>query len=268
LNQNSIERKRAFKMLLALFFAFLLAFLLWKVGSFFIINELISTKTLILGILLVSIGFFGLNIYTIQHSTNYEAPKIGSYIGQVVVGITAIVVFLPIIVFIVIIVWKVTAYSMGKYIKLYEYSNYPCENMTFQIDDKMVLVTRANHYMQHGLYYVTRNTLENYSEYKNDPNRLDIEKNIYPKGSSFKVIGYYGATGSSLGFSQNYLVQSLEDNKSIAWISHWKFHVKECRPLLRENYYEDNLTFDVQVRGDDYQQRTIDISKMEMKPFE
>ncbi|MEA2028332.1 MAG: hypothetical protein U9N49_05105 [Campylobacterota bacterium] len=254
MDKNEIERKEAIKVVVTILSSFLLLFFLLKVGSFITSYELLPTDRLVVIVALITFIFF-----------ISEFRKTHLDIVQTLLKIIVITILFPI----TVLIWKMFAYDLGKYIKLYQYSGYPCENVTFEIADKMVLVTRNNSYMQNGLYYLTRNTLENYSDYKSDSySNRDIEKKIYTTGSPFKVIGYYGATGSSLGFSQNYLVQSLEDNESVAWISHWKFNAKACCPLLQENYYEENLTFDVQLGNHNYHQKSIDISRIQMKSFE
>ena len=49
--------------------------------------------------------------------------------------------------------------------KLYKYTQYPCENKTFKTPIKMALVTYGHSGMRESLYYITRDSLENYRTY-------------------------------------------------------------------------------------------------------
>ena len=153
---------------------------------------------------------------------------------------------------------------------LYQYNNYPCENRIIQLDNDMVLLVRGTSAMNESLYYLTRNALQDYSEYKEYPYQTAfIEKKIYQKGSKFKVIGFYWPVDSSILAPNNvqyYLLKSLEDKK-IAWLSSSQFNYNECQPYhyTYETRFEPKEVFKV-TRGS-HDEKEVDLSKLKKKAY-
>ena len=157
--------------------------------------------------------------------------------------------------------------------KLYSYKDYPCENTVFTIEREMILVTNGTSAMKEALYYITRNSLEEYNDYYLEHRDWTqyIEKKIYPIGSEFEVVGYYWPF--ALGYLhppssvRAYLVQSLDD-KNIAWISHFTFNSKDCHPQYDydKTLYNEKHIFEVE-KGT-HQEKEIGLSKLVKKPFE
>ncbi len=153
--------------------------------------------------------------------------------------------------------------------KLYKYTQYPCENKIFKTPTKMVLVAHDDEYMKEPLYYITRNTLKKYKRHLYDQHYTEyIEKKIYPKGSQFKIIGYYWAYDegpiSVNGVHQDFLVKSLNDS-SIAWISSLKIDSQECSVYGTDSNWSYSKIFT--LHRNTFNEQEVDLSKLTKKKF-
>lgn len=116
----------------------------------------------------------------------------------------------------------------GTHLELYRYHNFPCENTTFITKEKMVLLTLHGGMLPKSAYYLTHNSLRQYTK--------DLEKSFYnkfsiiPSGTEFKTIGYYLPISPGSGNMQYFLIESLDSNKTKAWIHHTGFDIKKCYP--------------------------------------
>lgn len=113
---------------------------------------------------------------------------------------------------------------------LVKYDGIPCQNKIFVLNQPMTKVIGGSSTMDEDYYQITKNILQ-------DPNEsyVTVKKTgyIYPKGSKFKVNGYYVAyesgpmSGLGGGPVPEYLIQSLENNDTL-WISYFSFDTANC----------------------------------------
>ena len=176
-----------------------------------------------------------------------------------------VIIIIPIITVVVVFVYSSYDESLNPNYNLFKYSGYPCENKTFSTTEKTILVAYNISYMHEGAYFITHNVIEEYNQnYLEHRGEVEyIEKKIYPIGSKFKVIGFYWPYGTI----HYYLIQNVEDNKTIAWVSQNEFDSKECHINFysQQIYPIKNNTFS--PKNGEYNETKIDLSKMQMKPF-
>jgi len=175
------------------------------------------------------------------------------------------IVIIPIITVVIVFAYSAVDESLNPNYKLFKYSGYPCENKIFLTTEKTILVAYNISYMHEGAYFITHNVLEEYNQnYFEHRGEVEyIEKKQYPIGSKFKVIGFYWPYGNI----NYYLIQDVEDSKTIAWVSHNEFDSKECHiNFYSQHVYPiENNTFT--PKSGEYNETEIDLSKMKMKPF-
>ncbi len=144
------------------------------------------------------------------------------------------------------------------YLELYKYHGYPCEDKIFTLKEDKVLFTHYDGSLPQSAYFITRHKIEEYD---------DRPKNDYygsvniPKGSQFKVIGYYLPIAQHSGLMQFFLVESLDSNKTKAWIDEYSFNSKKCYPE-KVPYYDDDIQFSAD-RGT-YGEEKIDLSDLKL----
>ncbi len=159
---------------------------------------------------------------------------------------------------------------------LNKYDNFPCQGRVFELNKDKIHIVNNKSIMREGYYYISRNSLEPYINSKEQyvpSSLLDsiILKGIYPKGTQFKVIGYYVAYDTTTiplpggGRAPNYLVQSLKD-KEIFWIQDFELDIDSCS--MRHNImaktfipYSNNCDINFTVIE-------LDLDEMQKRPFE
>jgi len=96
------------------------------------------------------------------------------------------------------------------------------------LQKKMMLLTHHDGMLPESAYYLTHNSLRQYTK--------DLEKSFYnrfsiiPNGTEFKTIGYYLPIFLGSGNMQYFLIESLDSNKTKAWIHCTSFDIKKCYP--------------------------------------
>ena len=261
-----MKSNKKIKIILSLFFSIILVPILFVIEMVFTWGMILSVETVVYIAILISLILFALNIYTISKTSDGENKgNLLWFIGKNILIMTATIILLPVGIF----SWSTATDKPEKYLKLYRYYNYPCENATFATVNKMVLAAHGDGYMHAGAYFITRNMLEEYNDYNTNRDAFPfpyIEKRTFPIGTKFKVIGYYMARDFA-GYGQNYLVQSVEDITTIAWIWNFKFDSKECHPHFysEHTYLSENPTFSLE-RGS-HNEEEINLTNMTMKPF-
>ena len=255
------------KIILSIFFSLLMVPILFYIGLFVTWGMLLSVETVMYIAIIIPVMLFALNIYSIIKTSDQEnkgkKDSILLFISKNVLMMGGMMILLPVAIF----SWSSATDNPEKSLKLYRYYDYPCENVVFETVNKMALVAHGSSFMHEGAYFITRNTLEEYHDYlEHRGDTPYIEKKIYPIGSKFKVIGYYMARDFA-GFGQSYLVQSVEDNKTVAWIWNFNFDSKECHPHFYsyETRFSDNPTFSLE-RGS-HNEQEVNLTNRTMKPF-
>ncbi len=123
---------------------------------------------------------------------------------------------------------------------LYRYDNSPCEGKEFVLQEDMVLLENKDATMSKQLYHVSRYSLENYKEYREQEDIwiyakkrysfLHKEIKMYRKGEKFRI-GKYHRIKNQLAFGGQgvgyYLLYS-NDNKKV-WIANFRFDLQRCR---------------------------------------
>lgn len=240
----------------------ILGLLLFAILLFTTWGILISVDTIFTIATTIPLIYFLLVLFISSNNENMSPQGIGTL--NFLANQIGMMVIIPIITVIVVFIYAGVDESLNPNYKLFKYSGYPCENKIFTTTDKTALVAHNKSFMHEAAYFITRNTLEDYKDYLNNRHWTEyIEKNIYPKGSKFKVIGFYWPYGNIRYF----LIQDVEDNKTIAWVSHNEFDAKECHV----NFYSQqrdliqNNTFT--PKNGEYNETEIDLSQMQMRPF-
>jgi len=147
----------------------------------------------------------------------------------------------------------------GTYLELYQYHNFPCENKTFITKEKMALLTHHDGMLPKSAYYITHNSLR---KYKKDLERDYYNKiSIIPIGTRFKIIGYYLPIALRLSHTHYYLIESLDNNKTKAWIDYMNFDIEKCYP--EEIYYKGSHFF---PKKGTYGEEKINLKKMDILP--
>ncbi|UFH60330.1 hypothetical protein [Sulfurovum mangrovi] len=262
-----MKSKKNIKIILSLLFSLLMVPILFYLGMFMTWGRILSVGTVLNIAIIVPLLLFTFNIRSITKTSDEESKdekeSTPLFIGKNLLMMGGMMILMPVAIFL----WSSATDKPEQYLKLYRYYDYPCENTVFGTVNKMALVAHGSSFMHEGAYFITRNTLEEYHDYlEHRGNTPYIEKKIYPIGSKFKVIGYYMARDFA-GYDQSYLVQSVEDNKTVAWIWNFKFDSKECHPHFysEHTYLSENPTFSLE-RGS-YNEQEVNLTNMTMKPF-
>ncbi len=146
------------------------------------------------------------------------------------------------------------------YLELYKYHGYPCENKVFTLKEKRPLFTHHDGSLPQSAYFITHHELE---EYDDRPENDYYGSTNIPKGSQFKVIGFYLPVAKGSGLMQYFLVESLNSNKTKAWIDEYSFNSKKCYPE-EVPYYDDDIQFSAE-RGT-YGEEKIDLTDLKLLP--
>jgi hypothetical protein len=115
----------------------------------------------------------------------------------------------------------------GTDVELYRYHNFPCENKTFTTTDKVIVYYDTVGLMPKSAYLITHNRLV---KNKINPDSTPNKNIVIKKGVKFKVIGFYLPKYRRYAGMYYYLVQSLDENKTKAWVFNFDFDTGECRP--------------------------------------
>ena len=148
----------------------------------------------------------------------------------------------------------------GTYLELYKYHDYPCEYKTFTTKEKMALLTHHDGMLPQSAYYLTHNSLTAYKK--------ELERDYYnqisyiPKDTKFRVIGFYLPIARGSGLGQYYLVETLDDNKTKAWIGQFNFNTEKCYPEKIPYYKEASFS----ARRGAYGEERIDLSNLTILP--
>jgi len=174
-------------------------------------------------------------------------------------GVRLLLFLLPVLIILFYILPKFHDWY-GTSSALYRYHGFPCENTTFETQKKMMLIYHNDVSIPQSAYAVTHHALEFYNK------KLEKSSNllrIVPKGTAFKVIGFYHPFSRHVYHKQYYLVQSMDSNQTKAWLYRYSFHSKTCRPERMR--YGDKDAFSAK-RGT-YREEKIDLSRLKMAPY-